>query len=243
LPWRLTKAQRKLLDDRTLNTAWPHYIEPLPYRGASFWEKPSRMWKCRRKYRLFLFFLPVLLRDQVPRLRKAIVLMAWALRRLDGQVNSYARALKLGILPGQHALRRTIIDEIGRDLTRALVLLEGCVPIGYLIPSIHHLSHYVMYAKTHGILRWFWMMAFERYFGGVCYLYNVFEQELFFNFMCFSCCRYNNTVEHVLFYRNRTSYFTSYLPPIYLLFTSYYLLLPPIYLLIMNRRSYLPPIK
>lgn len=163
LPWRLTAAQRASLDARTGNITWAHYIEPLYYHGASFWEKPSRMWKSRRKYRLLLYFLPVLLRDQVPRLRTAIVLLASALRRLDGQVHSYEMAKSLGILPGSRAINRAEIDAIEKDLIRALVLLEGCVPVTYLIPSMHHLVHYGEYTKTHGILRIYWMMAFERY--------------------------------------------------------------------------------
>ena len=163
LPWRLTAAERASLDARTANIAWAHYIEPLYYHGASFWEKPSRMWKSRRKYRLLLFFLPVLLRDQVPRLRTAIVLLASALRRLDGQVHSYQKAKSLGILPGSRAINRAEVDAIEKDLIRALVLLEGCVPVTYLIPSMHHLVHYGEYTKTHGVLRIYWMMAFERY--------------------------------------------------------------------------------
>ena len=122
------------------------------------------MWKSRRKYRLLLLFvLPVLLRDVVPRLRTAIILLASALRRLDGQVKSYETAKSLGILPGSRAVNHEEIDEIGKDLIRALVLLEGCVPVGNLIPSTHHLVHYGEYTKTHGILRIYWMMAFERY--------------------------------------------------------------------------------
>ena len=88
LPWRLTAVQRKLLDTRTGRIAFPHYTEPLYYRGASFFEKPSRMWKSHRKYRLLLFYLPVLLRDQVPALRKALLLFVWSLRRLEGKLLS-----------------------------------------------------------------------------------------------------------------------------------------------------------
>ena len=162
LPWRLTKEQRILLDRRTSNIAWPHYVEPLYYRGASFWKKPSRMWKSRRKYRLLLFVLPVLLRDQVPKLLSAFLLLTSALRRLDGQVYSYEAAVSLGILPGSRALNHAEVDSIGKDLVLALVLLEGCTPITNLIPSMHHMVHYGEYAKTHGILRFYWMMAFER---------------------------------------------------------------------------------
>ena len=163
LPWRLSKQDRLSLDERTSNIAWPHYIEPLYYRGASFWKKPSRMWKSRRKYRLLLFFLPVLLRDKVPRVRTAILLLASALRRLDGQTYSYAKAKAMGILPGSRAINHDEIDGIHRDLVIALVLIEGCFPVGHLIPSTHHFVHYAEYTKSHGILRQFWMMAFERY--------------------------------------------------------------------------------
>ena len=162
LPWRLTSDERRMLDTRTGNITWPHYIEPLYYEGASFWEKPSRMWKSRRKYRLLLFILPVLIRDVVPRLRQAIVLLASVLRHLDGQVHSYESATLLGILPGSRSLKHVEVDSISDDLIRALVLLEGCIPVSYLIPSMHHLVHYGEYAKTHGILRIYWMMAFER---------------------------------------------------------------------------------
>lgn len=177
LPWRLTAAERNLLDTRTDNITWAHYIEPLYYEGASFWKKPSRMWKSRRKYRLLLFVLPVLLRDVVPRLRTAIVLLASALRRLDGQVYSYDMAKSLGILPGSRAINHAEIDGINQDLIRALVLLEGCVPATYLIPSMHHLAHYGEYTKTHGILRIYWMMAFERY---VCHCLTCHIMYIFF---------------------------------------------------------------
>ena len=160
--WRLSKQSRDLLDQRTGNISWPSYIEPLYYKGASFWKKPSRMWKSRRKYRLLLFFLPVMLRDQLPRVRTAIILLAHALRRLDGQVFSYERAKEKGILPGSRAINREELDSIHRDLVISLVLLEGCFPVGHLIPSTHHFVHYAEYAKTHGILRSYWMMAFER---------------------------------------------------------------------------------
>ena len=162
LPWRLTSAERSMLDTRTSNITWPHYVEPLYYRGCSFWKKPSRMWKSRRKYRLLLFFLPVLIRDVVPHIRQAIVLLACALRRLEGQVCSLEAAKDLGILPGSRHIKNSEIDEMNGDLVRALVLLEGCMPIDHLIPSTHHFVHYAEYTKTHGILRAYWMMAFER---------------------------------------------------------------------------------
>ena len=105
----------------------------------------------------------MLLRDHVPRVREALLLLTWSLRRLEGQSISFETAKSIGVLPGSHALNKSELDQIHQDLIRALVLLEGCLPIVYLIPTMHHLVHYVDYSKTHGILRFYWMMAFERY--------------------------------------------------------------------------------
>jgi len=120
------------------------------------------MWKCRRKYRLLYYILPIQLRDQVPLIRRAIVLFAWAMRQYEGQVHSYEAAQGMGILPGSRVLVEVKIKSIRGQLIRALVLLEGCVPIAYLIPTWHHFVHYPEYTESHGILRILWMMAFER---------------------------------------------------------------------------------
>ena len=167
LPWRLTAAQIKLLSKRTKTIIWPHNMERMFYRGFSMWEKPSRMWKCRRKHRLLYHVLPVQLRDQVPRLRNGIVLFAWTIRRLDGQVHCYEDAVHLGILPGSRVLVRGKIKPLHKDLICALVMIEGAVPVGHLIPTWHHFVHYCEFTETHGILRWLWMMAFERYVLGI----------------------------------------------------------------------------
>ena len=65
LPWRITGAQRKMLEERMGKLIWPQHVEKLYYNGASFWSKPDRMWKARRKIRLLYFILPTQLRDQV----------------------------------------------------------------------------------------------------------------------------------------------------------------------------------
>jgi len=49
------------------------------------------------------------------------------------------------------------------DLARGLVLLEGAMVATYLVPIWHHFAHYGEYTKTHGMLRLYWMMAFERF--------------------------------------------------------------------------------
>ena len=84
LPYRLTRAQIKVLDDRMGLLLWPHYVERLFYDGHSFWTHPSRMWKMRRKLRLLYYILPTQLRDQVPAVRHALYTFVWAMRRLEG---------------------------------------------------------------------------------------------------------------------------------------------------------------
>lgn len=48
-PWRVTKDQLKELDARMSRIVWPHYMDRLYYDNASFWVKPGRIWKTRRK--------------------------------------------------------------------------------------------------------------------------------------------------------------------------------------------------
>ena len=49
LPWRLSKEELKLLNKRMQCILWPHYVDRLYYEGCSFWVKPGRLWKSRRK--------------------------------------------------------------------------------------------------------------------------------------------------------------------------------------------------
>lgn len=200
IPWQLTRDQIDLLELRMSRIMWPHYIERLYYRGASPWKKPGRAWKARRKYRLLWFLLPVQLRDRdmVPALREALVLMAWAIRRLQGmiilllflgcsysprplhspgQVYCFEAAVAMGILPGSPGLRRADIKKMSADLIRALVLLAGSVIITYLVPIFHHFVHYGEYTWTHGMLRLFWMMVFERYIM-LLYIYIIHMNSL-----------------------------------------------------------------
>ena len=164
LPWRLTKEQRLLLNDRMKRVLWPHYVEPLCVDGESFWQKPGRMWKARRKFRLLLFILPTQLRDQVPALRDALLLFVWSLRRLTGQVCSYDVAThELGILPGSRYVVKKLVKTIQRELVKALGLLEGCQPIDYLKPIRHHFAHYGECTLIFALLIILWMMVFERY--------------------------------------------------------------------------------
>ena len=190
LPWRLSADNRKMLHQRLKTVSWPHYIDPLYYRDASFWIKPGHMWKARRKYRVLLFLLPTQLRDQVPIVRDALLLFVWAMRRLmgsyelvwesvivrtvcitvtvcvdllAGQVYSLERAGTLGILPGSIGIVKSLLPEIHVDLIFGLSLFEGCTPVDYLKPHQHHFTHYSDATRIFGPLSILWMNGFERF--------------------------------------------------------------------------------
>ena len=146
-----------------LNVIWPHYSDRIAYRGDSFWTKPNRLWKTRRKILLLYYVLPTQLRDQVPKLREAIFAFVWAMRRLEGQVHSFDTATELGLLPGSSSISKRDLQQIHNDLVRSLCLFEGCIPTTHLNPALHHFVHYAQYTKSHGLLRKYWMMVFERY--------------------------------------------------------------------------------
>lgn len=142
---------------------WPHYVEPLCYEGFSFWKKSGRLWKICRKMRLLWYILPAQLRDQIPAVREALYVFISAMRQLDGQVYSWNRAKQCNILPGSHAIDKRILNEVHSKLVKGLCLLEGCLPISFLNPGLHHFVHYAQYTRFMGLMRWSWMLCFERY--------------------------------------------------------------------------------
>ena len=123
---------------------------------------------------LLQYILATQLRGFVPALRKAIQVFVWALRRLEGQVHSFETARNLDILPGSRTVDKRKIKEIHSDLIRGLCLLEGCLPLSHLNPALHHFSHYGQYTLTHGSLRIFWMMCFERWVSCCCSFVNTY---------------------------------------------------------------------
>ena len=163
MPWRLTKEQRLLLDKRAGTLIWPQQVEKLCYDGASFWTKPNRLWKAKRKITLLFFILPVQLRDQVPAVRNALNVFVWAMRQLLGQVHSWEHAVRLHILPGCRTVDRSKIPDLGSEVKKGLVLFSGSLPVGGLNPGMKQWVHFGKYTGTHGLSDILWMMGFERY--------------------------------------------------------------------------------
>ncbi len=162
LHWRLTPEEIDKLDQMTADCIWPHYADRLHYDGASFWRKSSRIYKTKRKMRLFYYLLPTLLEDVLPIVRHPLFKFIWCMRRLEGQVFCYEEALRLGILPGSFTVAKAGLDIIHSEIVCALVLLEGCLPLSHLNPGLHHFVHYAEFVRSHGPLRNYWMMCFER---------------------------------------------------------------------------------
>ena len=154
------------------------------------WTKPNRMWKARRKYRLLYQILVTQLRGVVPAVHNALEMFVWAMRRLEGQIHSYDMAMHLGILPGSRAVRKAHLDRIHRDLILAMILFEGCFPVGHLNPGFGHFKHYAEYTKLLGPLMKLWMMAFERY-------------DWFVLIYLFSTLLTNNIITHMLTRMNK----------------------------------------
>ena len=162
-PWRLSKADIKVLDDRVNIMWWPHYVDKLTLKGHSFWSKSDRMWKSAHKSYVLLGILPTCLRGFVPAVHNAILYIVSALRRLKGQTISLLEAQLRGCEPGSRVIDKRSITTLGIQLIRGLVLLEGSFPDSHLNPALHHLCHYGVQTKRLGILWWLAMWSFERH--------------------------------------------------------------------------------
>ena len=117
---------------------------------------------CHPQIMLLQYILLTQIRDLKPGIRNAFEKFVWALRRLDGQVHSFNNAEMHGILPGSRTIDKRNIADMHKDLVCGLAMLEGCLPISHLNPGLHHFVHYAEYTLTHGCLRSYWMMCFER---------------------------------------------------------------------------------
>ena len=152
-PWRLTREEVKIVNARICRMWWPHYVHKLAKRGHSFLQKSCRMWKARDKLAVFLVILPTVLRGCVPAVYQALLTVAYALRRLEGQVVSAAEARRQGVLPGSRVINKRDLPGIHKDLVRGLVMMEGSLPFSNINPAMHHLVHYAVLTAKFGSLR------------------------------------------------------------------------------------------
>ena len=161
-PWRLSKDDVNMLDQIVRSMWWPHYVDILHWEGHSFWTHSDRMWKSVHKYFILMVILPTCLLGFVPAVHTAILMIVYALRRLEGQVLSESEAVDLGVEPGSRVIDKALIPHFREALILGFVLLEGSFPVATLNPASHHFVHYGEQTGFLGILRWFAMWSFER---------------------------------------------------------------------------------
>ena len=80
-----------------------------------------------------------------------------------GQVHSWNMCRRLRVSPRSFCVDKGYVRACHVGIIRALVMLEGVLPPSQLNPGMHHFVHYAQYTLTHGSLRLFWMMGFERF--------------------------------------------------------------------------------
>ena len=163
LPWRLSKRVLMLLDQRTLNIVYPRYTPSCSRDGQSFWLNPNRVWRTADKIVAFLVIMPTSMRGCGLPVRIAIRRLVYGLRLLEGQCVSETRALALHVEPGSRPLHASDVQKARLLIAEGLSYLHGSVPPSAIVPASHCLLHYADYAATHGVLKWYWLMSFERF--------------------------------------------------------------------------------
>ena len=173
LPWRLSRTAFDQVDRRVLRMVFPHNTESLVKDGRTFLQYSNASNKTSKKLLALLVVLPTVLRGHVQALRRGLRLVVLGLRMLEGQVHSYNECIRLGVEPGSRTFDNRLIPKIRRLIVTGLAMVTGSVPPSSLIPCLHLLSHYAEHAALFGILKWYWMMCFERY--------NRFVKEMCYN--------------------------------------------------------------
>ena len=163
-PWRLTRDERRLMDQRVKTVWWTHYCDKLAWRGHSFWSKTDRIWKAKHKILCLTGILPTCLRGFVVESHLALLYVVDAIRQLDGQCYSIEESKRLGVSPHDALVvaAEENIKALGTQLLEGLVLMEGSFPVSHLNPAMHHLVHYASETARMGSLGWVAMNPFER---------------------------------------------------------------------------------
>ena len=163
LPWRLTREAFDEVDRRILRMVFPHNTESLTKGGRTFMRFTNAANKTSKKILALLVILPTVLRGYLQGFRRGLRLLVLGLRMLEGQVHSYNECIRLGVEPGSRTFDNTLIPKSRSLIVTGLAMIVGSVPPSTLVPCLHLLGHYPEQTALFGILRWYWMMVFERY--------------------------------------------------------------------------------
>ena len=162
LPWRLTPGAVDVVNRRVANIIYPHYT-PTCGLGDETFIKRTGCWRTASKLVALLAVLVPVTRGYVPQFRAGLRKLIHGLKILEGQVYSVDEARELNLDPGSKSLKKSDIKRANKLIIKGLAMIEGSCAVCSLKPALHCLCHYALGTKAHGILRWLWMMAFERF--------------------------------------------------------------------------------
>ena len=187
LPWRLTPGAQDVVNRRVSNIIYPHYT-PVCGLGDETFIKRTGCWRTASKLIALLVILVPVLRGYVPKFRAGLRKLIHGLKILEGQVYSVDEARALNLDPGSRSIKKSEIMRSHKLIIKGLAMIEGSCAVCSLKPALHCLCHYALGTKAHGILRWLWMMSFER-FNKKCKNLTA-NKRLPYDRMCAKCLKY-----------------------------------------------------
>ena len=66
-------------------------------------------------------------------------------------------------MPGSRTFDKSMIPKIRQLIVTGVAMITGSVPPSTIVACLHLLIHYADHTQLFGILKWYWMMTFERY--------------------------------------------------------------------------------
>ena len=78
-------------------------------------------------------------------------------------MHSYNECKRLGVMPGSRTFDKSMIPKIRQLIVTGVAMITGSVPPSTIVACLHLLIHYADHTQLFGILKWYWMMTFERY--------------------------------------------------------------------------------
>ena len=96
-------------------------------------------------------------------MHRGFLVLAYGLRRLQGQVVSLAEAKSLKIEPGSPVVDKSKLRGVRVDVAEGLSRMEGSLPPNHINPLAHRVVHYPSQTATFSRIWAFSMWTFERF--------------------------------------------------------------------------------
>ena len=164
---------------------YPHGLAGCSKDGAGFIKNLNRARRISQKLLAFLVLLPTVLQDYVPELREGIRKFVLGLKILEGRCLNARECVEHNVEIGSRPLFPGDLEKAETLIIEGLSMLEGkyqytcaakdliyytiirphtgITPIESTPPVSHVFVHYPELAKLFGVLKWYWLMVFERF--------------------------------------------------------------------------------